>query len=447
MQTRQRIATLVAGAFVALPCAALGAAEPAGTSGHPTATMTRAAAGSNVVIVWNRTLVLALATANTPAPLGTRLGAIVQSAVFDAVNGIERRYTPIHVDPDAPPGASRAAAAVSAAHEALVRLFPSQRQMLDAQLTDSLADIPGSQGNSQPIARGLAWGKTVADEILAWRATDHFSDPLPTYVPGVQLGDWQPTPPGFSTQPLFRQLAHTTPFALTSPSQFRPVGPPPLTSARYAAAFNEVKTTGSPATQTPGEAATALFWASDTVTSFWDRTADEVADAHNLSLSDDTRLLARLNIALADAAIAVWDAKDYFNTWRPVTAIPQASLDNNPDTEAQAGWTPLLVTPVFQEYPSGHSGVSSAAGTILASVFGSDTSFTVTSNGLPGVEHSFISFSDAVAQVSDARVWGGIHFRFATDDANTLGANVGNYINQTMFLRTDGSGSGDVNPN
>jgi hypothetical protein len=163
----------------------------------------------------------------------------------------------------------------------------------------------------------------------------------------------------------------------------------------------------------------------DAVTAFRDRVADQLAEAQHLTLSDDARLLARLNMALSDAAIAVWDAKNTFNTWRPVTAIG-------------GSWTPLLVTPVFQEYPSGHSGVSSAAATILASVFGDDSAFTVTSAGLPGVERSFTNFSDAVAQVGDARVWGGIHFRFACDDAIQLGAEVVRYVNQTMLLRAHG---------
>src|SRR4029077_4609928 len=164
----------------------------------------------------------------------------------------------------------------------------------------------------------------------------------------------------------FRQLAVTTPFALTSPSQFRPAGPPPLTSARYAADFNEVKAIGN--APTPAQAATANFWANAPVTGVWDDVADQLAQAHDLGLAADARLLARLNIALADTAIAIWDAKNHFDTWRPITAIAHADTDGKPATTAQPGWTPLITTPVFQEYPSGHSGVSAAAATMLASV-------------------------------------------------------------------------------
>jgi hypothetical protein len=317
---------------------------------------------------------------------------------------------------------------VSAAHEALVTLFPAQQATLDAQLAASLAEISGDGGNSQSIERGLDWGKTVADAILAWRATDGFSTVLPPYVPGGLPGDWQPTPPGFSTQPLFRSLAITTPWALTSPSQFRPAGPPSLTSARYVTDFNEEQAYGSltGSLRTAWQTQTAQFWNSDTVTAFWDRVADQLSEARHLTLSEESRLLAQLNMALSDAAISVWDAKNAFNRWRPVTAIG-------------GGWTPLLVTPVFQEYPSGHSGVSSAAATILAASFGNSTSFTVTSVGLPGVERSFTSFSDAVAQVADARVWGGIHFRFSCDVAGQMGAEVGDEVIQTMLLRIHGN--------
>ena len=429
MRVHRWTAIVASTAFLGVPCAGLTA--PA----HATAAATTS--DGAVVITWNKTLLAALANAGTPAPIGTRLGAIVQAAVFDAVNGIERRYTPIHVEPAAPPGASRAAAVTGAAYETLVALFPAQKTTFEGQLATSLATIGDQpQGNDQSVARGLAWGETVGDEIVAWRAGDHSSDPLPVYVPGSLPGDWQPTPPGFSTQPLFRQLAVTTPFALTSPSQFRPPPPPALTSSRYTADFNEVKAYGN--ATTPDQAATAVFWNSDTVTAIWDRVADQVAEAHHLNLSDEARLLARLDISLADTAIAVWDAKNYYNTWRPVTAIAHADTDGNPDTTAQPGWKPLINSPVFQEYPSGHSGVSSAAATILASEFGDDTTFTATSAGVPGDVRTFTSFSDAVAQVNDARVFAGIHFRFSCEVANQMGAEVANYVNQTMFLRVHG---------
>jgi PAP2 superfamily len=395
---------------------------------------------SDVVTVWNRTMVDALETAKTAPPPAMRIGAIVQSSVFDALNGIERKYTPIHVQPAAPPGASRAAAVVEAAYEALVSLFPAQKATFDAQLAASLAQIGGG-GNDQSVQRGLAWGKQVADDILAWRAGDGISDVLPAYIPGNQPGDWQPTPPGFSTQPLFRQFADMTPWAMTSPSQFLPASHPALTSARYTQDFNEVKTMGSAtsAVRTAFQTETALFWAGDLPVAMWDRVADDLADANHLTLTDNARLLARMNVAMADAVIAVWNAKNTYNTWRPITAIQQAGTDGNPDTAADSLWTPLVVTPVHQEYPSGHSGVSDAGAMTMALFYGDDTSFSVTSFGLPGVVHDFTSFSAGVAQVADARVFAGIHFRFACEDAVQMGTGIANLVDNTVAVRVHGN--------
>jgi hypothetical protein len=424
---------------------AVGSQAPAG--GATPAGGARSSAGSsvsrtaNVATDWNATMLEVLATAGVPAPPGTRIGAIVQASVFDAVNGIERRYTPIHVKPAGPKTASRAAAAASAAYEALVGLFPAQKTMLDTRLAAWLAGIAGDgdegDDSAKAIAQGVTWGKSVADQILAWRSTDGFSTVLPAYVPGTQPGDWQPTPPAFAA-PLFRTLAITTPFAMTSPSQFRPAPPPALGSAQYTADFNEVEAMGSKTstTRTPFQTQTAQFWNSDTVTAFWDRVADQLANSKHMNLSDRTLLLARLNIALADTAIAIWDAKNTYKTWRPFTAIAQAGSDGNPNTSPVTGWAPLLVTPPFQEYPSGHSGVSAAAATVLASVFGEQTAFTVTSDTLPGVTRSFTNFDDAVAQVADARVFAGIHFRTACIVAAKMGVEVADYVNKTMFLPT-----------
>ena len=156
----------------------------------------------------------------------------------------------------------------------------------------------------------------------------------------------------------------------------------------------------------------------------WNRVADQLAQAGDLPLAQNARLLAQVNIALADATIAVWNAKNHYNFWRPVTAIRATS---------DPSWTPLLPTPAFQEYPSAHSGVSSAATAVLASFYGNATSFTVTSTGLPGVQRDFSSFSSAVQQVEDARIYAGFHFRFSCTDAATLGAQVAAYVTSTLM--------------
>ena len=393
-----------------------------------------AAAHPNAVITWNGIMLSAFATAALPPPIAIRAGAIVQASVFDAVNGIDPQYTSIHVAPAGPQEASRQAAAAGAAYTALVTLFQSQKPTLDADLAASLAAMEDESNSA--VAEGVAWGEAVAGQILAWRAGDGFNSVLPPYVQGTAPGDWQPTPGGIGA-PKFRTLTVTAPFAMTSPSEFRPAGPPALTSSQYAAAVNEVEAYGSATStvRTPFQTETAKFWQLDTPVAMWDRVADSLAEAHHFNLMHSARLLALLNLAQADAIIAVFDAKNAFNFWRPVTAIQQAALDGNPDTTPDPSWTSLLIVPYFQEYPSAHSGVSSAATAVLAAVFGNDTQFTVTSGGLPGVDRSFNTFSDAVAQVANARVWAGFHFRFSVVDGTRLGTQVGQLADSTLMQR------------
>ncbi|HET7339551.1 MAG TPA: vanadium-dependent haloperoxidase [Candidatus Dormibacteraeota bacterium] len=378
----------------------------------------------NVVVDWNQTMLAAFATANVPAPNANRLGATVQASVFDAVNGIEGRYQQIHVPAAAPDDASPQAAAASAAHSALLALFPAQQASLDAAFAASLQTISDDE-DGQSIADGLAWGAAVAANIVAWRAGDGFGATPPPYVFSTAPGQWQPTPGG-SGPPKFRTLATTTPWAMTSPSEFRPSGPPALTSARYAQDFNEVMAFGAlnSTVRTSEQTQTAVFWQRDTPVATWDRLADSLLIQNHKNVLQSARILALTNISIADAIIAVFDAKNAYNSWRPVTAI---------GTTVDPTWLPLMTTPYFQEYPSAHSGTSSAAAAILASFFGDDTSFTLTSAGLPGVTRDFTSFHDAVAQVTDARVWAGFHFRFSCDDADVLGARIAANTESTLM--------------
>jgi hypothetical protein len=408
----------VAGLVVPLAAALPAAAAPgAGTASPDTVTQ------------WNLTMIDGLEAAGIPPPLSARIGAIVQASVFDAVNGIDRRYVYYHVPPAAPSGTSRDAAAAAAAYTALVALIPAQKPLFDTQLAATLAQLSDDPSHpGQSVKRGLAWGTTVADGILAWRATD-LTTPPPPYAVTPGAGYWQPTPPAFlgpPTAPLFRQFANMTPFALSSSSQFLPPGPPPLDSARWAQDLAEVQAYGSATStvRTPEQTQTAIFWQDDTPAAMWNRVADQLAQARGLPLAQNARLLAQVNFALADATIAVWNAKNYYNFWRPVTAI-RATAD--------PAWTPLLPTPAFQEYPSAHSGVSSAAATVLASFYSDATSFTVTSAGLPGVQRDFTSFTAAVQQVEDARVYAGFHFRFSCADGAALGAQVANYVTSTLM--------------
>ena len=437
---RKTILTTVALAIAAAILAGLASAGSAATFNlHSGAFVpTAAVAGADVVTEWNRTMIAGLEAAKPPPPLASRIGAIVQTSVFDAVNGIERRYTPVHVAPAAPRGASPAAAAASAAYTALVALLPAQKPTFDQQLQATLAQISDDPSDpGQAVEQGLDWGTTVANDILAWRANDGINAVLPPYVPGTAPGDYQPTPPLFGP-PAFRQFANMTPFALTSPSQFLPAGPPPLSSARYAHDLQEVETLGSATStvRTAEQTQTAVFWQVDTPSALWNRVADDLADANGTTLTQNARLLALMNIGLADATIGIWNAKNHFDAWRPVTAI-RALLDPT--------WTPLLATPAFQEYPSAHSGVSAAATAVLASFYGNHTTFTVTSAGLPGVERNFNSFSSSILQIENARIYAGFHFRFSVVDGATLGTSVGAYILSHTALPAHGQDVGQLN--
>jgi len=397
-------------------------------------------ARADVITEWNQRAQQALLTANASPLVSSRALAIVQVAVFDAVNGIDRRYTPIRVNPNAPKGASRRAAAIQAAYATLVKLFPLQKESLDAERKSALDSIASGDAaeNSQSIDRGIDWGQQVADEILLWRSTDGFTPAPPPFLGGTSAGQWRPTPPGFlpGAAP---QFASMTPWALNSQSQFRPSGPPALTSEQYAADVNEVKEIGSMNSLTRSAAQTeiAVFWNGNTP-AYWNRVATSVAAARHTTLLKKARLLALLNVAMADAVISCWDAKYTYNLWRPITAIQLASTDGNPATSEDAGWTPLLVTPNFPEYPSGHSTVSPAAAVVLRSHFGNDAEFTLSSETLAGVVRSYTSFEQAVDEAFEGRIYGGIHFRSACRDGRITGIQVGNFVMENVAQSVDG---------
>jgi len=406
-------------------------------------TVAAAETRADEVTSWNQVLFRAGLVGGTSPLVISRVAAIVQAAVFDAVNGIDGRYTPIHVPPAGPAGASREAAAVQAAYATLVQLYPAQKATLDARLAVSLVSI-GTRESSTAIAGGIAWGQAVADSILAWRSTDGFTPAPPPFVGGTGVGQWRPTPPGFAPG-AGPQFAYMTPWAILAPGQFRPAGPPALTSARYTADFNETKSMGSATSgsRTPDQTTYAWFWASSTASYLWNNVAlsllQRESDLHHSNTLRNARLLAVLNLAIADALIGCWEAKYTYAAWRPVTAIPLADTDGNPATIADPTWVPLFATPAHPEYPSGHSCASGAAGAVLSKAFGEETHFSVESDVMPGVVRSFNSFSAALDEVKNARIYAGIHFRSATDDGQTLGAAVAEYVLQNAVQPAHGS--------
>lgn len=289
---------------------------------------------------------------------------------------------------------------------------------------------------------GVSFGQAVGDAVVALRANDGSRDFVDYTSANTNAGTWQPTPPMFD-EALLPQWATVTPFALNSPSQFRPAAPPAVGSAEYAAALNEVKAKGraTGSTRSPDETQEALFWADGlgTVTpaGHWDLIAMQLAAAQGNSMSANARLFAELNIALADSAIAAWDAKYFYSEWRPVTAIVGAGADGNNQTTPDAAWTPLLVTPNFPTYTSGHSTFSGAAQIVLESFFGANTGFT-TGTEAPGVSsRTFASFRQAAEEAGQSRVLGGIHFQFDNQAGLAAGRGVASFMMQAFSVAAD----------
>jgi hypothetical protein len=411
--------------------------------------MTIATASADEVTAWNGQLWrINLVVGTGPVP-STRVGAIVAASVFDAVNGIARRYEPIRVAPAALPGASARAAAAQAAYTSLVALLPTQNPALSARLRVSLEQITAQEGEAA-VLKGTAWGKSVADQIVAWRSTDGISDPstAPTNLPGP--GVWRSAAPFVA-----EQFADMVPWVIEGPAQFRPPDYRGLEDPRYVTDFNETKAWGSASStlRTRDQTVFSFFWNSSTAPAIWNSAAVSLLeddDDHDgdrghhgsgrssRTLVENARLLALLNLAMADAAIGCWDAKLQYNFWRPIAAIKEADTDAYPATVPDPAWAPLLGTPSHPDYPSGHSCVSGAAGAILAEHFGERTRFSIETDTMLGVNRSYRSFSAALEEVKNARIYAGIHFRSACDDGQTLGRSVAEYVLENGLRRAGG---------
>jgi hypothetical protein len=392
------------------------------------------------VLEWNQIFIDTLIATNTPNSSSQRLGAIVHTAIFDAYNGIERRYTPIFVHARAPHGASRRAAVIAAAYTALVGLFPSQQTALDARYEASLAALrDDGEDCGESRERGIEWGTGVAQAVLSWRATDGFTASYPPFTGGTEVGQWRPTPPAFGAMSA-QGLAFTAMFVLASNAQFRPGPPRSLDSARYTDDFNAVKALGrkTGSTRTADQTALAPFWEGN-ASVHWNQAANQIARANRLSMSRSNRLLAVLNVAMADTAFTTWGGKRFYGatstevTWRPVTAIPLADSDDNPNTDPDADWLPLVNTPSHPEYPAGHPSLNGAAATVLLSHFDDAQTFTLTTKGQPS--RTYTSISQARSDGNDARVWGGMHYPSSVEISDAEGEAIADYINEHSMQR------------
>jgi hypothetical protein len=409
----------------------------------------------NQVLEWNQIFIDALIATSTANSSSQRLGAIVHTAIFDAYNGIERRYTPIVVNGTAPRGASRRAAVIAAAYAAVRGIFqnlsPLQRDALDARYAASLAalgDDDDDGGGGESRKRGIAWGMEVAQTVLSWRATDGFSPPPSSPVVGGQaVGQWRPTGlPCVAMTAL--GLAFTSPFVVASSTQFDPGPPRGLAGQPYTDDFNMVKRFGRSTGSTRSDEQTELapFWEGN-ASVHWNQAANQIARANHLSISDSNRLLALLNIAMADTAFTIWTAKRHYGlvstavTWRPITAIPLADTDGNGDTEAEAGWLPLVTTPCHPEYPAGHPSQNGVAATVLLNHFSDGQTFTLTTAGRPN--RTYPSISQARADGNNARVWGGMHYPSTVAVSDAVGQAIANYVNSHAMQRLHGGDDDD----
>jgi PAP2 superfamily len=388
-----------------------------------------AVAHADAVTQWNLNASNAIFGAGQPPQLSVPHLAMVHGAVYDAVNAIDGAYEGyLLVSRLASPFDSKDAAAATAAYRVLLTVVPAaQQEVLHTQYAASLAAIPdGSQKT-----RGIAVGEAAAAAMIAARTDDGRFGSF-RFLVGTLPGAWQPVLPAFVNDPN-AWLKDVRPFLIPSASDFRSKGPLSLTSKGYAREFDEVKSLGSltSSTRTADQTLAARYWAENPPAT-WSRIFRTLSTQRGLSVNENARLFAMLYMTAADGLISVWDDKAYWSFWRPVTAIRAADTDGNDSTQADAGWLPLIATPPYPEHPSGHTGLSGSIVATLQDFFGTDEiGWSDTNNA--GLTRSFTRFSDAIAEIVDARVWSGIHFRTADEQGERIARDVAKWREKHYF--------------
>ena len=402
--------TALAGAALAAPSSA------AHMTGHES---------GETVARWNRNAISVLLPTNPPEL--TRSLAMTHIALHDAANAVRPKYEryAYHVTEDT--GADPSAAAAVAAAGVLKHRRPAKAADIDALLAVDLAMV----SNPERLQNSINVGQAAAAAIIALRANDGSTSAATLYTPGTEPGDYQPTGPIV----LLPGWGNVTPFAMTAGNQFVGNGPHALTSAEYAADYNEVKAYGSATStvRTEDQTAEARFWIENPPTVF-NRVAQREIINQDLDLWQAARGMALTQIAFADAIISTWNAKYTYNFWRPITAIRNGDTDGNDATIADPTWTPLNVTPPFPEYDSAHAVVATASATILTDVFG-PVAFTETSTAT-GIVRTYYSWFHSAETSTESRIWGGFHFRHSCEDGKASGLALGLYIlNLGLFDR------------
>lgn len=402
-------------------------------------------ARADAVSDWNAIAVQATVTAGAsrPGPSGVLDIAMVHAAIYDAVQAIECKYDPYYVDI---PGASGSpsAAAAKAAYDVLVNRFPAQEPALTTAYQNYLMThgIP-------PDDPGIAVGAAAAAGIIALRACDgSFPPGPPTFIGGTGIGVWRPTPPANSPMNPGPWLGQVTPFLMTRPFQFRSDPPPDLSSRHYARDYNEVKLMGAlnNSGRTPEQTDQAFFWAGNFGVML-NRLVRDLAAERVDDIADSSRLFALTTMSQADAIIGVWNDKAYFVFWRPITAIHNGDADGNSRTTGDPAWNSLIPSPPYPDHTSGANGITGATMRALKNYFRRDRiDFSITTtNTVPTTQdiREFKRFSDAAQEVVDARIYLGIHFRFADEGSRTLGFRIADYGYENYFRRRGHGHAGD----
>jgi membrane-associated phospholipid phosphatase len=384
------------------------------------------AATADVVTDWNALALQQVKDTRTGPPPTTRILAMMHGAMYNAVNGATGASGQYGGAPVAAGSVIKDVAAAKAARDVLAVVWPDRAGTFDAALAQTTARFAGNAA----LGSSLGFGAAQASHILTMRANDGSTAPY-AYTPKGGVGPYGNYAFTGSSQTTarFNQFATTTTWCLTSASEYRPAPPPTVGSVQYAQEFAQVKALGSATStvRTAEQTQIASFWAAGagTVTppGMWNQIASGITTDRELTIEASSKLFATLNMGLADAAIAAWDAKTHYDNWRPVTGIRQAGLDGNDATEADATWTALLATPEFQSYVSGHSTFSATGATILASVFGDSLHFTVSDD--LGNTREFCSLMDAANEAGMSRIYGGIHWMSDNTAGLALGQMVG----------------------
>jgi hypothetical protein len=384
---------------------------------------------ADVVSDWNEKTVAFVTNAKMAPPQAERVMAMVHVAMFDAVNAIDKRYRPYLVQPSGSASASKQMAAAAAAGNVLLGLHPEAEPDLRVTLATYVAGIPEGGAKSE----GLRIGEEVARRVLEARAGDG-SEALDAYRPNTKPGVYVPTP--ITVASMWPKLK---PFAITSPSQFRPQPPISVKSERWATDYNEIKVYGSRTSTNRSARQTedARFWLEPGPIIYYP-VVRQIAAAKKLDVLDSARLLGLVAVARSDAFIAIFDAKYHYEFWRPVTAIRNGDTDDNPATELDATWLPLADTPMHPEYPCAHCIMASSVASVVESLFGvADLpEVSLTSPTAPGVTHRWSNLKALVDEVSEARIWAGFHYRFSTQVGTEMGRRIGEYTVMTVMRPT-----------